>query len=212
MFLHVAFLHILFNMLWLYWFGDMFVLYLGDQKILPVYIIGGLSGALVYILVYNLLPVFKPQVDSTLMLGASASVLAIVFAVATINPDHEVGLLLLGPVKIKYIALGSLLLDIINIPYGNAGGYIAHAGGALSGFLYVSALRGGIRIGNPLNLFKRKPKVKVSYKNTGPSAQATTRSKNEQDRVDEILDKIARSGYDSLTKEEKDFLFNYSKK
>ncbi len=217
MFLHTALMHILFNMLWLYWFGEIFVLHLGDKKILPLYLIGGLAGALVYLLCFNLLPVFKPQLDGSLMLGASASVFAIVFAAATVNPEYEVNLILIGPVRIKYIAAVSLLLDVINIPYGNAGGYLAHVGGALSGYLYIKGLQSGTDIFSPLEkikgLFRRKSKVKVAYKNTDyQKAAGKSITKNEQQRVDEILDKIARSGYDSLNKEEKDFLFHYSKK
>ena len=213
MFMHDGILHILFNMLWLYWFGEIFVLYLGDKKVLPLYIIGGLGGALVYLLSYNLLPVFKPMVEYSTLVGASASILAIVFAAATINPDHEISLILIGPVKIKYIALFSLLLDVINIPFGNAGGYLAHVGGALTGYLYIKGLQGGFDpAGSIVNFFKRKPKVKVGYKNSDGKVAAPSRSKGEQEKVDEILDKIARSGYDSLSKEERDFLFNYSKK
>jgi membrane associated rhomboid family serine protease len=214
MFMHDGVFHILFNMLWLYWFGEIFVLYLGDKKVLPLYIIGGLGGAFFYLLAYNLLPVFKPVLEISTLVGASASILAIVFAAATLNPDHEISLILIGPVKIKYIALVSLLIDIITIPFGNAGGYIAHVGGALTGYLYITSLRGGFDpAGSFLKLFKRKPAVKVSYKNTEAKvSNGTARSKGEQEKVDEILDKIARSGYDSLSKEEKDFLFNFSKK
>lgn len=220
MFLHTAFFHVLFNMLWFYWFGEIFVLYLGDKKILPLYILGGLAGAATYLLAYNVLPVFKSQVDLSMMLGASASIFAVVFATATIAPDYEIRLMFLGVVKIKYIAVVSLLLDIINIPYGNAGGYIAHVGGALSGYLYIKSLQGGFDFASPIhkffegvaNLFKPKSSIKLTYKSDSQKAERTSRSKNEQQRVDEILDKVARSGYDSLTKEEKDFLFNYSKK
>ncbi|MDB5281973.1 MAG: Rhomboid family protein [Bacteroidota bacterium] len=216
MFLHVGVLHVLFNMLWFYWFGEIFVLYLGDKKILPLYILGGLAGAFIYMLAYNFIPVFKLQVDFALMLGASASIYAIVFAAATINPDHEIGLLFFGNVKIKYVAIISLLMDVINIPSVNAGGLIAHVGGALCGFLYIKALRSGISF-TPVKtisaLFRSKPKVKMSYRSAEKKQEPTqTRNSNEQARVDEILDKIARSGYDSLTKEEKDFLFNFSKK
>ena len=221
MFLHQGFFHVLFNMLWFYWFGEIFVLYLGDKKILPLYLMGGLSGALIYMLAYNLLPVFKPSVELSYMLGASASIFAIVFAAATLNPDHEVRLILIGNVKIKYVAVVSLLLDVINIPHGNAGGYIAHVGGALCGYLYITSLRSGFDITSPLNnffdwvvtLFSRRPNIKVAHKSTGPrTAPHQPRKESDQDRVDEILDKIAHSGYDSLTKEEKDFLFHYSKK
>ena len=220
MFLHTAFFHVLFNMLWFYWFGEIFVLYLGDKKILPLYILGGIAGAVIYILAYNLLPVFKSSIDVSMMLGASASIFAVVFAAATIAPDYEIRLLFIGSIKIKYVAVISLLLDVINIPYGNAGGYIAHVGGALSGYLYIKSLQGGFDFTSPLtkffdaiaNLFKPKSNIKVSYKSETPKTNSTSRSKTEQQRVDEILDKIARSGYDSLAKEEKDFLFNYSRK
>ena len=220
MFLHTGFFHVLFNMLWFYWFGEIFVLYLGDKKVLPLYTLGGVTGAIIYLLAYNLLPVFKPQVDVSMMLGASASVFAIVFAAATLNPDYEIRLLFFGIVRIKYVAVVSLLLDVINIPYGNAGGYIAHVGGALSGYFYIKALQSGFDFTSPFNklfdgianLFKPKSNIKVAYKSEMRKGNEASRTKSEQQRVDEILDKIARSGYESLTKEEKDFLFNYSKK
>jgi membrane associated rhomboid family serine protease len=221
MFLHTGFLHILFNMLWFYWFSEILVLFLGDKKILPLYLIGGIAGALFYILAYNTIPVFIPKAEVSYMLGASASVFAIVFAAATLSPDYEVRLLLFGVVRIKYIALVALVLDIINIPNGNAGGYIAHLGGALTGFLYIKALQSGFDAGKPFNklldgiatIFKPRPKVKVTYKSSHvKAAPKSPRSKSEQEKVDEILDKISRSGYDSLTREEKDFLFHYSNK
>ncbi len=221
MFLHEGFFHILFNMLWFYWFGEIFVLFLGDKKVLPLYIIGGLTGALFYILAFNFIPAFVPSVDHSFMLGASASIFAIVFAAATLSPDYEVRLLFFGSVRIKYIALVALILDIINIPNGNAGGYIAHLGGALSGYLYIKSLQGGIDLGRPLSrffgsivsVFKPKRGVKVTYKNVEEtSAPRSARTENDQERIDKILDKISHSGYDSLTKEEKDFLFHYSNK
>ncbi|MBL0309795.1 MAG: rhomboid family intramembrane serine protease [Bacteroidetes bacterium] len=221
MFLHKGVFHVLFNMLWLYWFGEIFILYLGDKKILPLYLIGGLAGAGLYILAFNVLPVFKPMLESSYMLGASASVFAIVFGATTLNPDHEMRLLLIGDVKIKYIALVSLLLGVINIPMGNPGGNIAHVGGALSGFLFIKALRSGVDLTSPFRrffqflkeLFNPSSKMKVTHRSAQQRSETNhPRSGNEQERVDAILDKIARSGYDGLTKEEKDFLFHYSKK
>lgn len=220
MFLHTGLFHVLFNMLWLYWFGEIFVLYLGEKKVIPLYIIGGVAGAVVYVLAYNFIPVFSPSLTGSMMLGASASIFAIVFAAATLNPDYEIRLLFFGIVKIKYIALVSLLLDIINIPYGNAGGYLAHVGGALSGYGYIKALQNGFDLSTSFikvfdavaNLVIRKPKVKITYRNNTENIKKENRSSSEQQQVDEILDKIARSGYDSLTKQEKDFLFNYSQK
>jgi membrane associated rhomboid family serine protease len=223
MFFHQSFFHILFNMLWFYWFGEIFVLYLGDKKILPLYIIGGLFGALFYMLAFNFIPVFKPEVQGAYMLGASASIYAIVCAAATINPEHEISLLFIGRIKIVWVAIIALFLDLTTIPYNNAGGYIAHAGGALSGFLYIKSLRSGFDIVSPFNrffdwvatVFKPRSKVKVTYKNPTRSNTSQSNKKrevNDQEKVDEILDKIARSGYDSLSKDEKDFLFHFSKK
>ncbi len=221
MFLHTGLFHFVFNMLWLYWFGEIFVLYLGDKKILPLYLLGGLAGAAIYLLAYNLLPVFKPNVNVSFMLGASASIFAIVFAAATLAPDYEIKLTIFGIIRIKYIAVFSLLLDVITIPYGNAGGYIAHIGGALCGFFFIKSLQGGFDWSSSINklfdpvssVFKRKSNIRVTYKNIDYKKSNTSgMGKDEQVYVDEILDKIARSGYDSLTKEEKDFLFNYSKK
>jgi membrane associated rhomboid family serine protease len=221
MFLHQEFFHILFNMLWLYWFGEIFILFLGDKKVLPLYLLGGIAGAAVYVLAFNVIPVFKPQAPESLMLGASASIFAIVFAAATISPDYEMRILFLGNVKIKYVAVVPLLLDIISIPNGNAGGYLAHLGGALSGYLYIKALQSGYDITSPFgktfktigSWFKRKPKLKVTHRNMDyKSEPARAKSSTDQQRLDSILDKISRSGFDSLTKEEKDFLFNYSKK
>jgi|ERR1043165_1335768 membrane associated rhomboid family serine protease len=208
MFMHDGVMHILFNMLWFYWFGDVFVTYLNEKKILPLYFIGGIAGAALALLAVNLIPALEAY-KSQPMVGASASVIAIVFASATINPEHRFNLMFIGAVPLKYVAVVPLLIDIISIPKGNAGGYIAHVGGALAGYLYVKSLQRGFDI---TGLFKRKSKVKMTYKNEEPNTTSSTRSKTEQQRVDEILDKIARSGYDSLTKEEKDFLFNYSKK
>ncbi len=214
MFMHKDVFHILFNMLWLYWFGEIFVLYLGESKVIPLYFIGGLSGALLTMLAVNFIPVFEIHKYRP-MVGASAAVLAFVFAAATINPDHRVQLPFIGGIAIKYIAVVPLIIHIIAIRdiNGNVGGNIAHLGGAISGYLFIKALQSGFRFPTIRNPFSRKSKVKVAYKNTG-FQQKTDKpvGKNEQQRVDEILDKIARSGYDSLSKEEKDFLFHYSKK
>lgn len=217
MFLHEGVLHILFNMLWLYWFSEIVILFLGDKRILPLYIIGGLAGAVIYIAAYNLIPYFAQNVSLAYMAGASAGVLAVVWGAVAISPDYEIRLFIFGNIKIKYIALVSIVLDIINIPYGNAGGYIAHIGGAIAGYAYIKSLQGGVDVFAPItalgNLFKRKPKVKVAHRSDNyRTAPKPDRSSGDQKRIDDILDKISRSGYDSLTKDEKDFLFHYSNK
>lgn len=216
-FFHIDLRHILFNMLWLYWFGEIFILYLGQKKILPLYLIGGFFGWLLFALALHLVPVLKPMAEFDMLLGASAGIMAIVFAAVAAHPDHKFNLLFIGEVSIKYIAFVSLFIDLIMVPQGKAGTYFAHTGGALLGYGYIKLLQSGIHPMAPFEklktLFKRKSKLKTAYKNE--NYQKPTQKnigKTEQQRVDEILDKIARSGYDSLSKEEKDFLFNYSKK
>lgn len=214
MFMHDGPLHIIFNMLWFYWFGKVFELYLGDKKILPVYIYGGLAGGLLALLIVNIMPGFRDEAG--IMVGASGAVLAVVFAAATINPDHMVRLIFIGDVRIKYIAVVTLLIDLVSIRYGNTGGYICHLGGAIMGYTYIKALQSGTDLGaifsNVRNLFKRKSKVRLTHKSEQKNIAGPTKTDNVQKRIDEILDKISRSGYDSLSKEEKDFLFHFSNK
>ena len=221
MFLHEGFLHILFNMLWLFWFGRIFLSYLDQKKLLSIYLLGGLTGAATYIFTYNIFPVFEDVRWGAYALGASASVMAVVLATVVYAPNHVIHLMFIGPVKIKHIAIFFIITDIINIPNGNAGGHLAHLGGAFYGWLFISQLRKGKDISagfNSLmdfffNLFKRKKKMKVSYKNTTRSMtdEEYNRSKKvNQEELNRILEKIAKSGYDSLTKEEKEILFKSS--
>jgi membrane associated rhomboid family serine protease len=223
MFLHLGFFHILSNMLWLYFLGQLFVEFLGERKLWTVYIAGGLAGALLYILFFNLFPVFHDIMPISKALGASASVMAIVVAVGTYAPNFSIRLLFLGNVKLKYIAIFSFVIDVISISNSNSGGHIAHIGGAALGFFFARQWRSGKDITAWVNtatefvkaIFSssKKSRMKVKYKSSGKRAQDTSyksRKKEEQDRVDEILDKISRSGYDSLTKAEKDFLFRAS--
>lgn len=223
---HAGFMHILFNMLALYWFGRLFVEYLGSDKLIAVYFLGAISGAILYLLAYNTIPYFSNQNSSGLvhMVGASAAVDAIVVAAATLLPDYTFFLLFFGPVRIKYIAAITVFLSFIGTVGGNAGGNIAHLGGAFIGFVYIKQLQAGINWGGWItviidwfkDLFKEKPKVKVSYRNAPSSAKksATTKSADtvSQSEIDAILDKISDGGYESLTKEEKEKLFNASKK
>ncbi len=217
MFLHEDFLHILFNMLWFYWFGSILQRHIGNKKILPVYVLGGLAGGIIYILSYNIFPAFENVIDVSYALGASAGVLAIVVAAATLLPNHSIILFIIGPVKLKYIAIFSIILDLLSIPSSNAGGHIAHLGGALFGYIYIRQLQKGNDLGRGFNkimdsiiaIFSKKNTIKVKYKNT--TVKHSSESASKEERIDVILDKIAQSGYDSLTKEEKDFLFKASK-
>lgn len=224
MFLHEGFFHILFNMLFLYWFGLLINEYLGSRKLVNLYILGGLTGGLFYLLIYNIAPYFNDQVSSALMLGASAGVYAIVVGAATLTPNTSFHLILLGPVKIKYIAIFYVLVAFANSSGANAGGELAHLGGAALGFLYILQLQKGRDIGSPLqavggffeNLFEKKPKVKVTYRKTSSDHPASepkrTVDVSTQEEIDKILDKIAEKGYDNLTKEEKRKLFDFSNK
>jgi membrane associated rhomboid family serine protease len=219
MFLHKNFLHILFNLLWLYWFGKIFLEYLDGKKLVGVYLLGGLSGALLYILTYNLFPVFFSQLKMSYALGASAAVMAIVISIAAYVPGYSVYLLFFGRVKIIYIAIiGFLVTSVFDFSI-NTGGKIAHIGGALFGYLFTLQYRRGRDITRGLNrflsavfgLFKPRSKVTVSYRKSETDIDYNKRKKDEQTEIDRILDKIAKSGYDSLTKEEKDLLFRQSR-
>ncbi len=224
MFLHYDFLHILFNMLWLYWFGKIFLEYLNPKKLISVYLIGGIAGGLFYVLSFNLFPAFQESVAQSVALGASAAVLAIVMAISFYVPDYTMNLIFLGPVKLKYIALVSVIIDLLSIGSGNAGGHLAHLGGALFGFLYATQLRRGKDLSKGFNrfmdslfsLFKRRPKMKVKYskpsKPTETDMEYNARKAAEQRNIDQILDKISRNGYEGLSKEEKEILFKSSKK
>ncbi|MFN8255250.1 MAG: rhomboid family intramembrane serine protease [Bacteroidales bacterium] len=234
MFLHRDFMHILFNMLWLFWFGNIFLSYFTSRQMTSLYILGGLTGAAFYIGAYNLFPVFEPVVSASFLLGASASVYAIVIAISAYIPDYSIGLLFLGRIKLKYIALIVIIIDLASIPQGNAGGHISHLGGALFGFLFAVSIKRGKDITKIFSdimdaiftLLKPSPKMKVhanKYKQKqNPSASGKdTKSQSDQEYnrmkaqkqavIDKILDKISKSGYESLTKEEKETLFNAGK-
>jgi len=224
MFLHVDFFHILFNMLWLYWFGKIFLEYLGAKRLLSTYILGGLAGAFLYILAYNLFPVFSEVLPYSTAMGASASVLAVVVATATYVPNFTLHLMFLGPVKLKYIAIFSVVLDIMSIQGGNAGGHIAHLGGALFGFLVIGQYQKGNDVSVGFNKFfdsitsyfyKPAGNLHVSHSAAGKVRKKTDEQynyekKQNQEQIDVILDKISKSGYSSLTKEEKEILFKIS--
>lgn len=212
MFLHSGFLHILFNMLWLYWMGNLLQEYLGNKRVYQAYFIGGVFGGLVYMLAYNVFPAFTAVKDVSYALGASAGVLSVVVAAATLLPNFEIRLMFLGSIKLKWIALVSVGLDLISIPNGNAGGHIAHLGGALFGYLFIKHLYTNSvfdRLFSVIgNLFSKKSKLKVHYKTNNNSNQP--KSAQTQIDVDEILDKISKSGYESLSKREKEILFKAS--
>ncbi len=222
MFTHKDFLHIAVNLLWLYWFGKMFLEFLDQKKLVSVYLIGGVTGALMYIISYNVFPVFREFSGTSVpLLGASASVMAVVVAIAAYAPDYQVLLFPFGRFKIKYIALLIFILTSIADFSVNSGGKLAHIGGALYGYIYAVNYRKGKELGRWLNrlidnavtVFRPRKKLKVAYKRKNTDDYEYNRMKAErQTRINAILDKISKGGYDSLTREEKDFLFSESQK
>ncbi len=221
-FLHFGFFHILFNMLWLYWFGQFVLNLFTGKRLLTVYLLGALFGGLLFVLSYNFFPVFSES--RGYLIGASGAVTAIMVFIATYTPNAEVRIFTFT-LKLWHIALFLFLFDLVRIPTsGNAGGLMAHVGGALFGFVYASQLAKGNDIGKWFenfmdwiaNLFKprkKKPFKKV-HRTTQPSPQRSKSKEQKsvnQKKVDSILDKIGKSGYESLTKEEKDFLFKAGK-
>jgi membrane associated rhomboid family serine protease len=218
--------HILFNMLVFYWFGKLFIEYLGSDKLIALYILGAIAGGVSYLLVYNTIPFYTERIPVHGMVGASAAVYATLVATATLLPDYTFFLLFIGPVRIKYIALIYIVISFIGSIGNNAGGNVAHLGGALMGYIYIKQLQVGVNWGSWITatlswirgLFTSQPKVKVTYRSTASAskesntARPASKSKASQDEIDAILDKISDRGYESLTKEEKEKLFNASKK
>jgi membrane associated rhomboid family serine protease len=220
MFVHKDIWHILFNMLWLYWFGRIFLDYIDQRKLVAVYLLGGLSGALVYILSFNIFPAFTGVVAESVAIGASASVMAVVIAISTYVPDYTVQLFLFGRVKIKYLALAIFVFTSVMDFSVNSGGKLAHIGGAFFGYFYIINLRQGRDIGKGINkiidflatLIRPKKKLKVTHKKAANEFEYNKTKTEHQAIINKILDKISKGGYDSLTKEEKETLFNESQK
>lgn len=225
--------HILFNMLWLYWFGTIFMLVGTSRRLTALYIYGGIGGGVLFMLAYNFLPVFAGV--HGWLIGSSASVLAIVAATAILHPDYKVGLLFLGPVSLKWIAVATIAIDLMSVTGANGGGHISHIGGALVGLAYAMAFKRGKDITRPFNkavdcivnlVEKLRPKSQSdkSYnayrrqaqgtRPTGHSARPTSaspRNSANEAELDSILEKIKRNGYAGLTQEEKKRLFDISK-
>jgi len=202
-FLHGSFSHLFWNMIMLFYFGNILVNYFGDKRLLNVFFNGILFGGIIYIISYNLFPVFTGV--SSKMIGSSAGVMAILFYITSYNPNHTIRFFFVN-IKLLYIAVFLLLMDIIKIPVDTSGGHIAHLGGALIGFLMFRSFKGIDFVDIYTNLSTRKNNKKIKRNKTFSG------SNFDQKKIDSILDKISESGYESLTKEEKNYLFNASNK
>ncbi|MGM9804193.1 MAG: rhomboid family intramembrane serine protease [Muribaculaceae bacterium] len=234
MFVHADVLHILCNMVCFYWMGRVFMEFNTAKQLMALYIYGGIGGALLYLLAYNVLPLFAMQQGS--LVGASASVLCILVAAGMRAPEYRINLLFFGSVALKWVVAGMVLIDVISIDGTNPGGHIAHIGGAVVGLLYAIAMRRGVDITKPVNVAidalvgafsprKRGKKMNVGGKkrryhyaqnsqNSGDSHEAFRRQyvTEDEEAIDVILEKIKQSGYASLTKQEKERLFTAGKK
>ena len=220
MFLHSGLLHLFFNLIWLHFGGKLFLQYLNSKQLLTTYVFGGICGGIFFILLYNYIPVFKPFAVNALAIGSSASVYAIMIAIATYTPNHTVQIPFFGLLKLKYIAIFMISMDILSIPKENAGGHIAHIGGAIFGYFYIYQIRKGRDISDNFftflqklsNTFKPKSNLKTVHRRPKTDYEFNSNKSRVQKEVDKILEKIANSGYESLSKEEKALLFKESKK
>jgi membrane associated rhomboid family serine protease len=226
-FVHQGPFHIFFNMLSLYWFGQVIEEYLGSKRLVSLFLLGGLGGGVLFLTMYNLLPYFQTQLNTSLI-GASGAVFAVILGAATLLPDHTFFVFLIGPVRLKYIAALCIIISMAQLVGPNAGGNLAHLAGAMIGFGFIKSLKNGNDWGKPIyavgnffqKIFTHKPAIQVPQR-----ARATTTSTNRryaqtndnssvvipnQDEIDAILDKISKSGYESLTREEKQKLYKAS--
>ncbi len=213
-FLHTSFLHILLNLVALFYIGHLFKQYFTSKQLLNFYILGTLFGGILFLISYAIFPVLLKEANISVLLGASAGISAIFIGIATYIPNYELKFPLIGFVKLWTLACIWVAIDIIQIPAGNAGGHIAHIGGAIFGFLYVvRASNKELEILKPLKkFFERKEKpLKTVYKSGKKPSKNNYKKTENQAEIDHILDKISKSGYDTLTKSEKDFLFKQGK-
>jgi len=216
-FFHSGFLHLFFNLMVLHFSGRLFSTYFTDKQLLGVYVLGGVFSGITFVLSYIFIG------KSGLLVGASGAIMAILIATATYAPFMLLRIPLIGIVKLWHVAFVILLVDLIQMPLDNTGGHLAHLGGALFGFIYIKLLQSGTDVTKPFsavldgfaNLFKPKKKTpfKKVHRNTTKKGINSFQGNKDvtQKQIDDILDKISKSGYDSLTKEEKEFLFKAGK-
>ena len=219
LFVHSGLMHILFNMMTLFFTYQLFNQRFDDKRFLNVYFVSGFAGALMFLLSVNLFPLFSENAHSYSAVGASAAVMGVLIAICTYRPQDEVMLFGVFKLKLQWMALIFVMLDLISIRSGNEGGHLAHLGGALFGFFWAVNMKKGIDIASFFNkaqaIFSWKPKrkssIKVVHKRAKTDEVYNLDKRQKQKRIDDILDKISRSGYDSLSKEEKALLFELSK-
>lgn len=212
-FLHGGFLHILFNLIVLFYFGNLFLDFFSKKEFLIYYLSGIIAGGIIFMLSYTYFPALKN--DHSYLVGASAGVTSILVGIASKIPSYSLHFRFIGAIKLWYIAVGFILLDIVQIPISNTGGHLAHLGGALIGFILTNQFYDGKNTtGLFSNIFKtdkQKP-LKTVYKKRKSTTNSRINNDAQQLKIDQILDKISKSGYETLTKDEKEFLFSVGKK
>ncbi|WOC40350.1 rhomboid family intramembrane serine protease [Polaribacter sp. HL-MS24] len=211
-FLHADFIHLLMNMIVLYYIGNLFVEYFTQKQLLTFYLLGTIFGGLLFIVSHNYFPFFEGR--QSVLVGASAGISAIFIGITTHMPNYQLKLRFIGFVKLWYLAGFWILLDFIGLTGDNAGGHFAHLGGALFGYVYIS--QASNKSGGMLNLlwaiFQKKDKpLRTVYKSDKKKKKTARNTSFNQKQIDTILDKISKSGYDTLSKAEKDFLFKQGK-
>lgn len=227
MFIHAGLWHILWNMFALYFFGRIFLNFYSVRHFVGIYILGGLFGALFFVLAYNLFPYFGPYLPFSRLVGASAAVLAIVVAAAVRSPQYRINLMFVGSVKLSTFALVVVAMSFLMLSGENAGGNFAHLGGAFAGWLVADMLNKGkdltLVVNGPIDWMSslltrlrtpRKKKTNFTYTRGGRSAdyEYNARKKADEAEVDRILEKVKKGGYASLSEEEKRRLFEASSK
>ncbi len=216
-FFHAGVFHLIFNVLVLHFSGRLFNTYFTDKQLFGVYLLGGVFSGLTFIVLYFVLG------KVSLLVGASGAIMALLIATATYAPFMLLRIPLLGVVKLWHVAFFILVMDLIQLPLENMGGHLAHFGGALFGFIYIKLLQNGVDMTKPISMFldqlatvfKPKPKTpfRKVHRNTEKKSVHSSGQNTDmtQKQIDEILDKISQSGYDCLSKEEKEFLFKAGK-
>ena len=205
MFIHLNFVHLIFNMLWLYFIGNIFLQWLDDKQLIFIYLLGGISGGLFFVLCYNYIPLLQKNIENTLALGASASIFAIMMSITIYKPDHKIQIPFIQKIKLKNITIFLTIYYIVSLSGGNTGGYLAHIGGGIFSFIYMKQL-------DTSKIFKSifKNSSKFNEKDSDYIYNQKQNKKNKE--IDIILEKISKSGYKSLNKKEKEILFKSSKK
>ena len=205
MFVHSNFVHLTFNMLWLYFIGNIFLKWLNNKQLIYIYILGGISGGLFFIICYNYLPILQKDIQNAVGFGASASIFAIMTAITIYKPDQQIQIPFIQKIKLKNITIFLTIYYIVSLTGGNTGGYLAHIGGGIFSFIYMKKL-------DTSKIFKSifKNSSKFNEKDSDYIYNQKQNKKNKE--IDIILEKISKSGYKSLNKKEKEILFKSSKK